>query len=408
MKALFLTVLLFLMGPLSLLSGSSITDLVAREEVQDAVQSMITAERAFLQRGLNNASVYLPVVEEICREEGLPEELNYLPLIESAFSVRAYSRAGASGIWQFIPSTARWYNLVIDFWVDERRDPEKATRQAARHLSDLYDYYGNWELALAAYNAGMGAVNLAVKRGGTDFWVLREKKLLKRETREYVPRFIAAAHIAMNREEYGFTFEDRRRFSDFEILEIEKPVDLTVLCSKSSIPMSDLKFFNPELMRLITPVGRSYRLRVPIDRFAAALRTYLDLPKEELVGVKKYTVRFGDTLGEIAEEHGTSLSLLIHLNSVRNTRKIYAGDILLVPIQTEETVMGDDFFYVPMRGFHTQEILYTIRKGDTVWDIAKRYESDIETILALNGMTFKSVIVPGDEIILWIDTAYQP
>lgn len=377
-------------------------------EVRKALERFLTKERYFIQGGLDNAAVYLPIVHDIFSEEGLPGELVYLPLIESAFSVRAYSRAGASGLWQFMPGTARVYNLTVDFWVDERRDPFKSTVKAAKHLKDLFYNYNSWELALAAYNAGMGSINYAISRGRTrDYWKLCSMGLLKRETREYVPRFIAAAHIAKNPEKYGFQMEKGVVFPEFEILNVEKPVDLTILGEKTGISYKSLQYLNPELRRMVTPLGRKYKLRVPREKFPEVLNIYLSLPMEEIVGVKSVTVRSGETLSEIALRNNTSITFIKQINNISDSKRIFAGAKILIPVHSESANPVEYIDYVPKKGFKTQEILYTIKTGDTLWDIAQRYRSDVETILAVNGLSFESIIKPGDEIKIWIETPLQ-
>jgi len=403
-----ITVILFLLVvPWLSFSQSTFEGQLERAEVQRSLKSFLTHERVFVQRGLDNAAHYLPMVRLVFNRERLPEELIYLPIIESAFSPDAYSRAGAAGMWQFMASTARSQGLKIDFWVDERRDPVKSTEKAASHLKFLYSYYGDWELALAAYNAGIGSVNLAISRGKTrDYWELCNRHLLKRETREYVPRFIASAHIAQNPEAFGFSLKGSSWFSKHEVLKIDKPVDLSIFSHTAGIPLRTLQFLNPELNRLITPVGRSYTLRVPEERLADALRVYYNLPKEELVGVRRLTVRYGDTLGDLAESYNTSVTLIKHLNEIRNPKKLYAGQTILIPIMEEDFKTGELQPFIPNWDFNTQEIRYTIKKGDTLWEIARRYDSDIETLLWVNGMTFNSIVMPGDEIKLWVNLAF--
>jgi len=379
-----------------------------RDEVQRALDRFLTDQRPFIQRGLSNAVVYLSMVKDIFHKKNLPEELVYLPLIESGFSVRAYSKAGACGLWQFMPGTARDYHLRIDFWVDERRDPHKSTEKAAQHLNDLYRYYKNWELALAAYNAGIGSVDLAVKRGKTkEYWKLCKMGLLKRETREYVPRFLAASHIAKYADLYGFSFDKKKVYPEYETLLVEKVVDLSVLSQKAGIRLSTLQFLNPELRRYITPVDRKYQLRVPKNSYADVLQVYLDLPEGEFVDVQRYQVRSGDTLSGLAEKFNTSMTLLRLINDIHNPKKLYAGQAILIPLLYGSMATQDEPVRVPGKGYNTQEIHYTIRKGDTVWEIARRYRLDVETLLTINGMTFNSVIMPGDEIKLWIDTAFR-
>jgi membrane-bound lytic murein transglycosylase D len=393
------------------ITGFSTTIIRKPEEVPAvglAFERFLTIERQFIQRGLSNAAGYLPFIRDVFITEGLPEDLVWLPLIESAFSTNAYSRAGACGLWQFMPGTAGYYNLKIDFWVDERRDPFKSTERAAKLLKNLYSYYDDWELALAAYNAGIGCVDRAIEKGNSrDFWELSSERLLKRETREYIPRFFAAAYIAENYERYGFFMDSDNRFPEYEILHVKKPIDLTIFATKSGIKLGMLKELNPELQRYVTPFGKNYNLRVPKEKLAPALAVYQDLPKEDLAGVRWHTVRTGETLSEISEKYNTKVTLVKRINNIRNSKKVYAGSKILVPVNSENIDSEEDSIYLPKKGFKTQEIVYEVRNGDTLWGIARRYETEVDLILAVNGLTFESVIMPGDTIKLWIDTAFQ-
>jgi len=379
-----------------------------RREVQKAIRQFLTIEREFFEKGLRNAEMYVPIVKDIFINQGLPEELAYLPIIESGYSVNATSPAGAAGIWQFVPTTARWYRLRMDFWVDERRDPLKSTEKAARHLKDLYEYYRGWELALAAYNAGMGAVNLAIKQGRTsDYWRLCDMRLLKKETMEYVPRFIAAVSIARNPSAYGFSPDGAASYPEYETITVEHPIDLTVFSREAAIQLKTLLFLNPELIRMMTPIGRTYQLRVPKERHAEALRVYFSLPKEELVGVKPYTVRFGDTLGEIARVYRTDTYLLKLINGIQNPRMLHAGRTILIPIRDNVRIESIEEKLPPLKDFSTQEIVYTVQKSDTLWSIAEKFGSDLETLIVINGLSYNSIIMPGDDIKVWVDIPFQ-
>ncbi|MBN2323765.1 MAG: LysM peptidoglycan-binding domain-containing protein [Spirochaetes bacterium] len=378
-----------------------------RTEVKKALERFLSCERSFVQRGLDNSKTYLPIVRDALEKEDLPAALAWLPLIESAYSVRAYSRTGACGIWQFMPQTGKWYDLRMDFWVDERKDPFKSSESAARHLKDLYRYYKNWELALAAYNAGMGSVNRAIQYGGTrNYWELCRKKLLKRETRQYVPRFYAVCEIAEHPERYGFSIGEKGGFPDFEILTTDRPVDLIELAARSAIDRETIVLLNPELRRFFTPIGRKYRLRIPTERFAKALSVYHELPQGQLAGVSPYRVKSGETLSEIADRYDASPHLIALLNNIYDPRRLFAGRIILVPFPEGVEVTVEEETFLPKWGFNTQQIAYRIRRGDTLWEIATRYGTDVETILAINGLSFESTIRPGDEIAIWVETAF--
>jgi membrane-bound lytic murein transglycosylase D len=406
MPCLLLLFVLFFIHPFDA-AASLFEKQLDRVEVRNALERFLTCERSFVQRGLDNSKTYLPIVKAALEKEDLPPALAWLPLIESAYSVRAYSRTGACGIWQFMPQTGKWYNLRIDFWVDERRDPFKSSASAARHIGDLYRYYRNWELALAAYNAGMGSVNRAIRYGGTrNYWELCRRKLLKRETRQYVPRFYAVCEIAEHPGMYGFGIKEGGGFPDFEILTTDRPVDLNELAARSTIDGETIVLLNPELRRSLTPIGRKYRLRIPAERFAEVLTVYHELPEGQLAGVSPYRVKSGETVSEIAERFDVSLHLITLLNNIYDPRRLFAGRIILVPFPEGVEVAIEEETFLPKWGFNTQQISYRIRRGDTLWEIATRYGTDVETILAINGLSYESMIRPGDEIAIWVETAF--
>lgn len=246
-----------------------------KPEVESHVDRFQTSRRGFFNRALERAGRYLPSLTNILKSEGLPEELAYLPLIESGYQDHAVSPAGAAGPWQFIKGTGRRYGLRIDSLVDERRDPIKSTHAAAQYLKDLHDMFGDWQLALAGYNTGEYRVaKIRDNRGVDDFWEMRERGYLPRETSEYVPSFLAAVRIASAPEDYGFDTpaSDPLLLGEFETIEVDRQVSLHAAAGMCGVSTEELKELNPALSRGITPIG--YSLRVPPGK-AEPLRTQL-------------------------------------------------------------------------------------------------------------------------------------
>jgi membrane-bound lytic murein transglycosylase D len=411
---------------LPVISGASASegseDALERDEVKRQVAKFTTKERAFLQSAFDNASLYIDIAEKALRQRELPEDLAYLPLIESGYSVKAYSRAGAAGLWQFMAGTARLYRMRVDYWVDERRDPFKSSEKAADHLKDLYEYFKSWELTLAAYNAGSRSVSRAVEKGKTrDYWKLCSMGLLKRETRDYVPRYYAAAAIARDPELYGFVFKRDGGFPEFAVIRADKTIDLTVLGAKSGVDLASLRLLNPELRRVITPYGEKYELRVPKAGFDRILAAYDELPKDVFGHLKRHEVKTGETLGEIAIRYGTDIQLLKKINDIGDAKRLRAGDRILVPVgdgfgtrpvgrsdRAETVQAGMESQEGARRAFGLQTVGYRVRQGDSVWSIARKFETEVEGVLAANGLSFESVIKPGDEIDLWLDLPIRP
>ena len=234
------------------------------EKVSFYVDHFTTRERVVFQKWLDRAGPFVPLMREIFREEGLPEDLVLLPLIESGFRVDARSSKKAMGLWQFMAATGTLYGLKVDKWVDERKDPVKSTRAAARHLKDLYNTFGTWPLALASYNAGSGKVKRALARtGSSDFWELGQRRALVAETRNYVPKFMAAMIIAKNPDAFGFTFSEEP-FIRYDALEVPGGMGLASLAKIAGTDFRSLRRLNPELKGNILPFDRSYyTVRLP-------------------------------------------------------------------------------------------------------------------------------------------------
>ena len=289
------------------------------------------------------AGTYFPMVEHILQEEGVPEELKYLSMIESGLNPRARSWASAVGMWQFMSATGRSYGLNVNGWVDERRDPEKATRAAARHLRDLHDRFGDWHLALAAYNCGGGCVARAVRRSGKSnpsYWDVYYD--LPRETRGYVPMFIAAAVTSTNPEAYDMPAVHPDPAYSYDYVAVRgSMISLGEIAELAGTSTSVIRALNPELRRNTLPPSKGkYFLRIPLGSYQQFMTAYAQLPDEKKRPATTYAVRSGDTISEIAERFGTSTNTLRRINGLRGSM-IRVGQRLTVPVTNYESAFDD-------------------------------------------------------------------
>jgi membrane-bound lytic murein transglycosylase D len=289
--------------------------------------------KGYLEGGLERGAQFLPMIREIFRSEGLPQELVFVPLVESAFKPTALSRAKAKGVWQFIPSTGREHGLRRDWYVDERSDVEKSTRAAAKYLKTLYTLFGDWHLALASYNAGPGRVQQAMRRSGhEDFWSIAAKgRYLPRETRDYVPLILAATVIARNPAEYGLSIAPAA-LQGVETVILPGPVDLRRIAEWAGTSLEVIQALNPELRRWITPMQVvGYELKVP-EGTAAPVRASLAVATPaEMAPVDHYKVKKGDTLISIARRLGVARSDLAEANYLSSSARLSVGQRLIIP-----------------------------------------------------------------------------
>lgn len=300
--------------------------------------------RDFFERALARSGKYRALMNEILHGEGLPEKLVYLALIESGFSTHAYSRAHALGPWQFIRSTALHYGLTINAWVDERRDPVLSTRAAAAYLKDLHQRFGEWYLAAAAYNAGEGRVGTALQRSRTnDFWRLRQQRQhLKLETRDYVPKFVAAALIGREPEKYGFeqvTYDEPWQFDE---VTIHQPLRLETVARLAKTTVAVIKELNPALLRNFTPPGdKAFALRLPPGSRGDFLAAYEDLPPSSRIKLTLHKVKKGEPLTRIAKQHGVTVSQLIKENGLKGSQLRPGQEIIVVAKDPRGTLHSD-------------------------------------------------------------------
>jgi membrane-bound lytic murein transglycosylase D len=276
---------------------------------------------------------YVPYLKARFRQAGLPEDLLYISLIESGFSPQATSRANAVGYWQFIAGTARRYGLRVDRWVDERRDFEKSTEAAIAYLKDLHRMFGSWYLAAAAYNSGEGRIQNAIERyGSEDLWELSEFSYLREETKNYVPKLIAAILIAKEPEKYGFTGILPLPPVEVDVVTVPTQTDLAVIAASAGTTLETIRALNPLLRSHSTPPGvADYEVRVPAGASALFAERFARVPVGERIVIRTHVVRRGETLSRIAERYGVATRELIAENGIRNPRRLRAGQRLRIP-----------------------------------------------------------------------------
>lgn len=370
--------------------------IVINHKVQKWMNYFTGRGRKFFAAWLSRSGRYIPMMQSILRENGLPEDLIYLAMIESGFKPYAYSRARASGPWQFIKQTGARYGLKSNYWIDERRDPEKSTIAAAQHLKDLYDQFDHWYLAAAGYNAGQGKVSRAIKRYNTeDFWKMSRYGYLRSETKNYVPKIIAAALIAKNPDRYGFTNIKYMEPLVYDKVLCPEPTELRVVAKSLKVNYKDLKELNPELKRNITPPNfPNYELKVPkgyAERFASA---YPKMRKESISSVGRHTVRRGDTLSDIARQHGVPYHSLVSFNQLRSTR-IYPGQKLVIPHRGK---VGKRTARKPkIAKINKNAKTYKVRSGDTLWSISRHFDVSVSELRSWNNLR-GSRLHPGQKL----------
>jgi membrane-bound lytic murein transglycosylase D len=279
-------------------------------------------------------------MKNLLKEQGLPEDLVYMALIESGFDPYAYSRSNASGPWQFIFWTGKKYGLKVNWWVDERRDPEKSTIAAAKYLKDLYDKFASWHLVAAGYNAGEHKIITAMKRYRTeDFWKLTTYRYLKPETKNYVPQMIAAALIAKNPERYGFTEVEYQEPLQYEKVKVPELTDLFLIAKACETPFEEIKDLNPELRRRVTPPnGTEYEVKIPFGKKDLFLKNFEALQPLEKFQFKTHLIKIGEALPRIANLYRVDLEPLLEINHLKKTSPISKGMTLLIPIPKDEEI----------------------------------------------------------------------
>ncbi len=375
--------------------------MILNDSVENHLEYFKTRGREVFQRWLDRSARYIPVMKEIFKEKNLPEDLVYVAMIESGFNPYAVSWARAVGPWQFMPATGRLYGLRIDWWIDERKDPIKSTQAAAEHLKDLHNLFGSWPLALASYNAGAGKVQRAVLRTRSeDFWDLKASRYIRKETKNYVPKFMAATIIAKNPEAYGFTLAAYEPFKFDEVM-IEESTDLRLIARCAGSTYEEIKELNPELRRWVTPPHfDKYVLRIPPGKKETFLANFAAVPAEQKIKWERHEVRKGETLAGLSKLYNTTPEAIRDINGLKKNR-ITPGKHLLIPLDLNAKTQ-DTGYVSPEQTSRQQEILYRVRRGETLVKIARKHNVSVADIREWNrgiGRTLRA----GQKIKLVVD-----
>jgi membrane-bound lytic murein transglycosylase D len=372
--------------------------IVFNDQVKVFVHYFQTRKWGVITRAFERASRYLPMMRRIFRESGLPEDLLNLAFIESALNPRATSRAKAAGIWQFMPSTGRLYGMRASWWLDERRDPEKSTRGAAAYLKNLYRMFESWPLALAAYNAGEGKLQNAIQRQQTrDVWSLR----LPKETRLFIPAFMAMTIISREPERYGFSPPAEEPL-EADTVTLRHPTELKIIAQAARTTVEEIRDLNPELIRWATPPDLArYTLRIPAGRRDEFLETLERIPPAQRVTWIRHQILKGETPASIARGYGVDQQALLKMNGLRTRQALKPGGTLLVPASPAGGVVAE--WHEPRRASQAATVpataeRYTVKKGDTLWNIARAHAVSLEDLRRWNALSRDAGLRPGQAL----------
>jgi len=343
-----------------------------------------------IQASLDRSTRYRAMIDAILDENELPRALAYLPVIESGYIVSNVSRVGAYGMWQFMPATARDYGLRVDWWVDERADPERSTRAAARYLKDLHAKFADWPLALASYNAGPGRVSRSLAANGAEsFWELSAKSALPRETRGYVPTFFATLMIVSEPEAHGFQLcEPVEQVDDSVEVAVPGPVSLRFVAETAGVDERVIRELNPMLRRGVTPPG-TINVRLPKQAARRVAESASSLRGDDpYLRVAHYTVRKGDNLKSLSRKLGSEPHTISAMNG--GIGKLRTGTTIWVPVS--QTELSTSLSQKPKSKYHT------VKKGDTLFAIAKKHGLSVEELRAMNNLSRKATIKSGQKL----------
>jgi membrane-bound lytic murein transglycosylase D len=330
--------------------------------------------RSIVENGLRRKGKYQEMISRVLREEGVPQDLIYLAQAESAFQPLALSRAGARGIWQFMQWRGNEYGLKRTWWVDERVDPEMSTRAAAQHLRDLYGLFGDWYLAIAAYNCGPGNVQKGIERTGyADFWELYKRNVLPRETKNYVPIILAMTLIAKDAAHYGIAAEPDSPVPT-DVVKLGRAIDLRLVAETIDVDVATLRALNPSLLRMITPDTPDFVLHLPVGTSGKFSAEIADIPADKWVSWRRHRVEAGETLTSIAKKYRVTAVSIAEANDVDSKAGLTPGEKLVIPAAR------------PVEETKSRLVRYRVRKGDTLGGVADQFSVTSEDIRKWNNL----------------------
>jgi len=417
--------------------------IVINDQVEYFVDYFQTKLRSRFSLWIGRSTRYMSMMKKILREHNLPEDLIYLAMIESGFSTKAYSRAHAVGPWQFIRETGARYGLQVNSWVDERKDPIKSTRAAAQYLSDLYNRFGSWYLAAAGYNAGEGKISRALAMyNAQNFWEItaENRRYIKEETKQYVPKMIAAALIAKEPEKYGFPKIHYQPPLAFDEVTVPGNVELKDVAAACGVDVDTIVDLNPELKRWLTPPGASsYTLRIPEGNKEKLMENFAQLIKPKpLVTYAEHRVKKGERLASIAKRYGVKAGVIAKANRIKTGKRLNPGLVLLIPkktghqgsyseielidpvnqfeknssVRASRSRQGKKLSLVAHKGDGKNgrlfRIRYKIQKGDSLTSIAEKFDVAIPMIKKWNSAKRGPKIQQGNSLTLFVGKEISP
>ncbi len=420
--------------PQNLITGTAVP-FVVNEYVERSVLFFMTKGRSYMEQWIYRSGKYFPTVKKIFAEENVPEELIYLSMPESGLNLTIRSRAKAIGMWQFMKGTGAMYGLKGNSWYDERRDFEKSTRAAARLLKNLYKIYDDWYLAIAAYNSGGGRINKGIRKSKSrDFWAMR--KYLPRETRNYVPQYLAVTMIAMKPEVFGFANVEKADTLRYEYVSVSDCVDLETLAQCADTTTEFLKELNSELTQWCTPPNyKDYQLKIPVGKKERFIAKYSEIPEEKKQQLTLHKVKRGETISSIAKKYGLVSSMIAEVNRISRKKRLSSGMELIIPIQPKraqellaayhetekETIPVKNTTSTKSKPSSKQKnitsssvenkkiipqdkikIIYTVKVGETLGHLAEWFGTRATDIRNWNNIRYGKPLVANKTIVLWV------